>query len=56
VLYRVVQHNLETLLTSAREQGRAVPRFVERELRAFLLRLGLAMIAMRGRSGQDLYT
>jgi hypothetical protein len=36
VLYRVVQHNLETFLASAREQGRVVPRFVERELRAFL--------------------
>ena len=36
VLYRVVQHNLETFLASARDQGRVVPRFVERELRAFL--------------------
>ena len=36
VLYRVVQENLETFLASAREQGRVVPRFVERELRAFL--------------------
>ena len=36
VLYRVVQQNLETFLASAREQGRVVPRFVERELRAFL--------------------
>ena len=34
VLYRVVQQNLETFLASAREQGRVVPRFVERELRA----------------------
>jgi hypothetical protein len=36
VLYRVVQQNLETFLASARDQGRVVPRFVERELRAFL--------------------
>ena len=36
VLYRVVQHHLETFLASARDQGRVVPRFVERELRAFL--------------------
>jgi hypothetical protein len=36
VLYRVVQQNLETFLASVREQGRVVPRFVERELRAFL--------------------
>jgi len=36
VLYRVVQRNLETFLASAREQGRVVPRFVERELRAYL--------------------
>ena len=36
VLYRVVQENLETFLASARDQGRVVPRFVERELRAFL--------------------
>jgi hypothetical protein len=36
VLYRVVQHNLETFLVSARDQGRVVPRFVEREFRAFL--------------------
>jgi hypothetical protein len=36
VLYRVVQQNLETFLASAREQGRVVPRFVERELRAYL--------------------
>ena len=32
VLYRVLQHHLESFLASAREQG----RFVERELRAFL--------------------
>jgi hypothetical protein len=36
VLYRVVQHHLEPFLASARDQGRVVPRFVERELRAFL--------------------
>jgi hypothetical protein len=36
VLYRVVQQNLETFLASAQEHGRVVPRFVERELRAFL--------------------
>jgi hypothetical protein len=36
VLYRVVQRNLETFPASAREQGRLVPRFVERELRAYL--------------------
>jgi len=36
VLYRAVQHNLETFLASAQEQGRVVPRFVERELRAYL--------------------
>jgi hypothetical protein len=36
VLYRVVQQNLETFLASAQEQGRVVPRFVERELRACL--------------------
>jgi hypothetical protein len=36
VLYRAVQQNLETFLASAQEQARVVPRFVERELRAFL--------------------
>jgi len=36
VLYRVLQHSLETFLASARDQCRVVPRFVERELRAFL--------------------
>jgi hypothetical protein len=36
VLYRVVQQNLETFLASARKRGRVVPRFVERELRAYL--------------------
>ena len=32
VLYRVVQQNLETFLACAGEQGRGVPRFVEREV------------------------
>ena len=36
VLYRAVQQNLESFLASAREQGRVVPRFVERELRSYL--------------------
>jgi ribosomal protein S27E len=36
ILYRVVQQHLETFLASAREQGLVVPRFVERELRAYL--------------------
>jgi len=36
LLYRVVQQNLETFLASAQKQGRVVPRFVERELRAYL--------------------
>jgi hypothetical protein len=36
VLYRVVQQNLKTFLACAQKQGRVVPRFVERELRAFL--------------------
>jgi hypothetical protein len=36
VLYRVVQQNLETFLASTRDRGRVVPRFVERELRAYL--------------------
>jgi hypothetical protein len=36
VLYRAVQQNLETFLASAQEQGRVVPGFVERELRAYL--------------------
>jgi hypothetical protein len=31
-----LQENLETFLAEAEESGRAVPRFVERELRAFL--------------------
>ena len=36
ILYRVVQHQLETWLGNARIHERTVPRFVERELRAFL--------------------
>jgi Putative transposase/Transposase zinc-binding domain len=36
ILYRVVQHHLETWLGNARNRERTVPRFVERELRAFL--------------------
>jgi hypothetical protein len=36
ILYRVVQHQLETWLGNARTSERSVPRFVERELRAFL--------------------
>jgi len=36
VLYRVVADSLETFLARAREQGRRVPRFVEREFRRFL--------------------
>lgn len=36
VLYGVVQQELETFLARARERERPVPRFVERELRAFL--------------------
>jgi len=36
VLYTVVREQLETFLTRARERDRPVPRFVERELRAFL--------------------
>ncbi|MCP4039502.1 MAG: transposase, partial [bacterium] len=36
LLYRVVQENLETFLAEAEESDRAVPRFVERELRDFL--------------------
>jgi hypothetical protein len=36
LLYRVVQQNLETFLAEVEGAGRAVPRFVERELRAFL--------------------
>jgi hypothetical protein len=36
VLYSVVRGQLETFLARARERERPVPRFVERELRAFL--------------------
>jgi hypothetical protein len=36
VLYRAVQRHLESFLAFARDQARVVPRFVERELRAFL--------------------
>ncbi len=35
-LHRVLRENLETFLARARERDRPVPRFVERELRAFL--------------------
>ena len=36
ILYRVVAENIETFLARQQERGRIVPRFVERELRAFL--------------------
>ena len=36
VLHRVVREHLETFLSRARERDRPVPRFVEREFRAFL--------------------
>jgi len=36
VIYKVVAGNLETFLARQRERDRVVPRFVERELRAFL--------------------
>ncbi len=36
VLYNVVAGNLENFLARQRERDRAVPRFVEQELRAFL--------------------
>jgi hypothetical protein len=36
VLYGVVQQELETFLARARSRDRTVPRFVERELRAYL--------------------
>jgi hypothetical protein len=36
VLYQVVAGHLETFLARQRERDRVVPRFVERELRAFL--------------------
>jgi len=36
ILYQVVREQLETFLARARERDRPVPRFVERELRAYL--------------------
>jgi hypothetical protein len=36
VLYQVVAENIESFLARQQERGRVVPRFVERELRAFL--------------------
>jgi hypothetical protein len=36
LLYGVVSEHLETFLARQREKDRPVPRFVERELRAFL--------------------
>jgi hypothetical protein len=36
ILYRVVAENLESFLARQQERWRAVPRFVEKELRAFL--------------------
>jgi hypothetical protein len=36
VLYQLVQAELETFLARAHARERPVPRFVERELRAFL--------------------
>ena len=39
ILYRVVAENLESFLARQEERGRVVPRFVERDLRAFSLRL-----------------
>ena len=36
VLYEVVRDQLETFLACARERDRPLPRFVERELRAYL--------------------
>jgi hypothetical protein len=36
LLYDVVSKHIEGFLARARERGRTVPRFVERELRAFL--------------------
>ena len=41
LLFQVVRANLESLLARADAEGRPVPRFVERELRAFL-RCGVA--------------
>ncbi len=36
VLYQVVREHLETFLARREERERPVPRFIERELRAFL--------------------
>jgi hypothetical protein len=36
MLYGVLQRHLETWLSNARVRERSVPRFVERDLRAFL--------------------
>jgi len=36
VLYQVVREQLETFLARREERGHPVPRFIERELRAFL--------------------
>ncbi len=36
VLYQLVREHLETFLVRREEQGHPVPRFIERELRAFL--------------------
>ena len=36
VLYQVVAENIESFLHRQQERGRVVPRFVEKELRAFL--------------------
>jgi hypothetical protein len=36
VLYKVVAENIESFLARQQERERVVPRFVERELRAFL--------------------
>jgi hypothetical protein len=36
ILYRVVVENLESFLARQQERGRVVPRFVEKDLRAFL--------------------
>ena len=36
ILYRVVAENLDSFLVRQQDRGRVVPRFVEKELRAFL--------------------
>jgi len=36
ILYRVVAESLESFLARQQERGRVVPRFVEKDLRAFL--------------------